>query len=119
LISGSEIRASTGIVNHRSRSMPIKANHYINILYYFLYLTLSISTSFEAFLTGTQGCIGVVGMSNAAKSLQEREVSQRVFYGGPQGTTGRTERCREVVGRVERGKKDGIRDEGDSRVRRE
>jgi len=32
--------------------MPIKANHYINILYYFLYLTLSNSTSFEAFLTG-------------------------------------------------------------------
>jgi hypothetical protein len=34
--------------------MPIKANHYINILYYFLYLTLSISTSFDAFPTGVQ-----------------------------------------------------------------
>jgi hypothetical protein len=28
---------------------------------------------------GTQGCIRVVGMSNAAKSLREREVSQRGF----------------------------------------
>ena len=32
----------------------------------------------------------------------------RGFYGGPWGTTGRTERCREVVGRAERGKEDGI-----------
>jgi hypothetical protein len=29
------------------------------------------------------------------------------------------ERCREVVSKVERGKEDGIYDEGDSRVRRE
>jgi hypothetical protein len=29
------------------------------------------------------------------------------------------ERCREVVGKVERGKEDGICDEGDSRVGRE
>ena len=28
---------------------------------------------------GTQGCIRVVGMSNAAKSLREREVSQGAF----------------------------------------
>jgi hypothetical protein len=27
------------------------------------------------------------------------------FYGGPQGTTVRTGRCQEVVGRVKRGKK--------------
>ena len=27
------------------------------------------------------------------------------FYGGPQGATGRMERCREVVGRAKRGKK--------------
>jgi len=27
------------------------------------------------------------------------------FYGGPQGTTRRMERCREVVGRVKRGRK--------------
>jgi hypothetical protein len=37
------------------------------------------------------------------------------FYGGPWGTTGRTERCWEVVGEAERGKEDGIYDEGDSR----
>jgi len=41
------------------------------------------------------------------------------FYGGLWGTTGRMERCREVVSKVERGKEDGIYDEGDSRVRRE
>jgi hypothetical protein len=41
------------------------------------------------------------------------------FYGGLWGTTGRMERCWEVVGRAERGKEDGIRDEGDSRVGRE
>ena len=29
----------------------------------------------------------------------------RVFYGGPRGATGRTERCWEVVGRAEREKK--------------
>ena len=43
----------------------------------------------------------------------------RGFYGGPQGATGRTERCRGVVGKGERGKEDGICDEGDSRVGRE
>ena len=41
------------------------------------------------------------------------------FYGGPRGATGRMERCRKVVSRAERGKEDGIHDEGDSRVRRE
>jgi hypothetical protein len=41
------------------------------------------------------------------------------FYGGPRGATGRTERCREVVGRAKRGKEDGIYDEGGSRVGRE
>ena len=41
------------------------------------------------------------------------------FYGGLRGATGRMERCREVVGKAERGKEDGICDEGDSRVRRE
>jgi len=66
----------------------------------------------------TQGCIGVVGMSNAAKSLREQEVSQGAFMVA-RGTTGRMERCWEVVGRAERGKEDGIRDEGDSRVGRE
>jgi hypothetical protein len=52
---GSEIRigASRGIVMLRSRSIPIEANHYINILYYFLYLTLSSSTPRDAFLTGS------------------------------------------------------------------
>ena len=67
----------------------------------------------------TQGCIGVVGMSNAAKSLQKRGVSQGAFYGGPQGATRRTGRCQEVVGEAERGKEDGIYDEGDSRRGRE
>ena len=43
----------------------------------------------------------------------------RGFYGGPRGATGRMERCREVIGRVKRGKEDGIYDEGDSRVGRE
>jgi hypothetical protein len=43
----------------------------------------------------------------------------RGFYGGPRGATGRTGRCREVVGKAERGKEDGICDEGDSRVGRE
>jgi hypothetical protein len=41
------------------------------------------------------------------------------FYGGLQGATGRMERYQEVVGRVKRGKEDGICDEGDSRVGRE
>jgi len=41
------------------------------------------------------------------------------FYGGLRGATGGTERCREVVGKVERGKEDGIYNEGDSRVGRE
>ena len=41
------------------------------------------------------------------------------FYGGLWGATRRTGRCREVVGRAERGKGDGIYDEGDSRVGRE
>jgi hypothetical protein len=41
------------------------------------------------------------------------------FYGGPQGTTRRMERCQEVVGRAKRGQEDGIYDEGDSRVGRE
>ena len=41
------------------------------------------------------------------------------FYGGPRGATGETGRCREVVGKAERGKEDGICDEGDSRVGRE
>ena len=58
-------------------------------------------------------------MSNAAESLWEREVSQRGFYGGPQGATRGMERCQGVVGKVERGEEDGIYDEGDSRVRRE
>jgi hypothetical protein len=40
------------------------------------------------------------------------------FYGGPWGTTRRTERCRGVVSRAKRGKEDGIYDEGDSRVRK-
>jgi hypothetical protein len=50
----SEIRigASKGIVMLRSHSIPIKANYYINILYYFLYLTLSSSTPRDAFPTG-------------------------------------------------------------------
>jgi hypothetical protein len=43
----------------------------------------------------------------------------RGSYGGLWGATGRTERCWEVVGKVERGKEDGICDEGDSRVRSE
>jgi hypothetical protein len=43
----------------------------------------------------------------------------RGFYGGLWGATRRMERCREVVGRVKRGKEDGICDEGDSRVERE
>ena len=43
----------------------------------------------------------------------------RGFYGGLWGATRRMERCREVVGRVKRGKEDGICDEGDSRVGRE
>jgi len=46
----------------------------------------------------TPGCIRVVGMSNAAKSLREREVSQGTFMV-------RTGRCREVVGKAEREKK--------------
>jgi hypothetical protein len=41
------------------------------------------------------------------------------FYGGLQGATRGTERCREVVGKAERGKEDGIYNEGDSRVGRE
>jgi len=41
------------------------------------------------------------------------------FYGGLQGATRRMGRCQEVVGRAERGKGDGIYDEGDSRVGRE
>ena len=41
------------------------------------------------------------------------------FYGGPRGTTGRIERCWIVVGRAKRGKEDGIRNEDNSRVRRE
>jgi len=51
----SEIRigASRGIVMLQSRSIPIEANHYINILYYFLYLTLSSSTLRDTFPTGT------------------------------------------------------------------
>jgi hypothetical protein len=44
-------------------------------------------------------------MSNAAKSLREREVSQRGFYGGPRGATRRMGRCQEVVSKAERGKK--------------
>jgi len=43
----------------------------------------------------------------------------RGFYGGPRDAIGRMGRCREVVGKAERGKEDGICDEGDSRVRRE
>jgi hypothetical protein len=43
----------------------------------------------------------------------------RGFYGGPWGAARRTERCWEVVSRAERGKEDGICDEGDSRVGRE
>jgi hypothetical protein len=39
-----------------------------------------------------------VGMSNAAKSLRGREVSQGAFMV-------KTGKCREVVGRAERGKK--------------
>jgi hypothetical protein len=41
------------------------------------------------------------------------------FYGGPRGTTRRMGRCRGVVSKAERGKEDGIYDEGDSRVGRE
>ena len=47
------------------------------------------------------------------------EGESRGFYGGPRGSTGETERYREVVGKAERGKEDGIWDEGDSRVGRE
>jgi hypothetical protein len=43
----------------------------------------------------------------------------RGFYGGLRSSTGRMERCRGVVGGAERGKEDGICDEGDSRVGRE
>jgi hypothetical protein len=43
----------------------------------------------------------------------------RGFYGVSWGATGRMGRCRGVVGRAERGKEDGICDEGDSRVGRE
>ena len=43
----------------------------------------------------------------------------RGFYGGPRGAAEGTGRCREVVGKAERGKEDGICDEGDSRVGRE
>ena len=59
------------------------------------------------------------GMSNAAKSLWEREVSQGAFMvvcGAPPGE-------RRDVGKLsagqKRGKEDGIYDEGDSRVGRE
>jgi hypothetical protein len=53
------------------------------------------------------------------ESAGARAESEGGFYGGPWGATGRTGRCREVVGKAERGKEDGICDEGDSRVGRE
>jgi len=36
----------------RSPSIPVEANHNIEYLRYFLYLVLSTSTPFDAFLTG-------------------------------------------------------------------
>jgi hypothetical protein len=66
----------------------------------------------------TQGYIGVVGMSNAAKSLWEQELSQGAFmvvHEAPseeQGDVGKLSAMR-------REEEDGIYDEGDSRVRRE
>jgi hypothetical protein len=46
-------------------------------------------------------------------------VSQGAFMVVRGGATRGTERCQKVVGKVERGKEDGICDEGDSRVGRE
>ena len=61
----SEIRIGTsrGIVMLRSRSIPIEANHYINILYYFLYLTLSSSTPHDAFPTRGE-CLVLLDIMN-------------------------------------------------------
>jgi hypothetical protein len=58
-------------------------------------------------------------MGNAAESLREQGMSQRVFMVVCRVPPGGTERCQEVVGRAKRGKEDGICDEGDSRVGRE
>ena len=66
--------------------------------------SVNLAPNSERYSIGTQGCTGVVGMSNAAKSLREQEASQGAFMVA-WGATGRTGRCREVVGKAERGKK--------------
>jgi hypothetical protein len=59
------------------------------------------------------------GDEQCSRESADARGESRGFYGGLWGATGRTERCREVVGRVKREKEDGICDKGDSRVRRE
>jgi hypothetical protein len=59
------------------------------------------------------------GDEQCSRESADMRGESKGFYGGSRGATGRMERCREVVGKVKRGKEDGIRDEGDSRVGRE
>jgi hypothetical protein len=59
------------------------------------------------------------GDEQCSRESADARGESKGFYDGPRGTTRRMERCWEVVGKVKRGKEDGIRDEGDSRVGRE
>jgi hypothetical protein len=45
------------------------------------------------------------GDEQCSQESAEARGESGLFYGGPRGATGRTGRCREVVGKAERGKK--------------